>query len=140
MRVIGLKSGLPLSADYDFIATDVHLVGFQWTRRRAGDIAPIEVVHAIVAGAPDLVKIVAILHGAAEVRANGGERAIFAIGGHQEQRGPASKTNNLGAIRLDVANFSGHNFIAAKIRDGRGDKVAEHRIDSGDDRGEQSAS
>src|SRR5689334_23894968 len=140
MRVTGFKSALPFPADDDFVAAHVHLVGLQWTRRRAGNVASIEVVHAIVASAPDLVEIVAVLYGAAQVRANVGERSVLSVRSHEEERGPASKTNNLRAIRLEFANFSGHNFVAAKISDGRRNQVTEDRIDSGHNRGKQSAS
>src|SRR5690349_5748370 len=134
MLVMGFKSALPFPADDDFVAAHMHLVGFQWTRRRAGNVA------SIVASAPDLGEIVAVLHGAAQVRANGGERSVLSVRSHKQERGPASKTNNLRAIRLEVANFSGHNFVAAKIRDGRRNQVTEDRIDSGHNRGKQSAS
>jgi hypothetical protein len=68
---MGLKSGLPLPADYDFVAADVHLVGLKRAGRRAGDVAPVKIVEPIVASAPNLVEIVAILDGATQVRAYG---------------------------------------------------------------------
>src|SRR6266568_7388249 len=80
-----LTSSLPLAADYDFIAPHVHLKNIQRTRRGPRDVSSVQVVKTVVAGAPDLVEVVAVLHRATQMRAGCGKGAILAFGGQQQQ-------------------------------------------------------
>src|SRR5215467_9776498 len=137
---MGLKSGLPLSADYDFVAAHMYLESFEWAWGWAGDVAPVEVIHSIVAGAPNLVEIGAVLHGTAQVSAYGRECAIFSFSGHQQECGPGSESNDLGAVRFEILYFCGNDLIASKISHGRWNQVAKHGIDGGNDGGEQPSS
>jgi len=57
MCVTGRKLAFALSADDNFVATSVYLEGFERARRWARDVVPM----AVVASAPDLVKVAAIL-------------------------------------------------------------------------------
>ena len=66
----GYHSALPLAADHYFIATYVDLEGFERTRRWAGNIAAVQVIQAVMAGAPNLVQVVAVLNSTAQVCAN----------------------------------------------------------------------
>src|ERR1051326_4362583 len=91
---------LPPAADDHVIALHVYVVALQRPRRRTADVAPRQVVHAVVARAPDLVEIVAVLHGAAQVRARSRHRLVLAVGGADQESGAAAEAEHLGRIRL----------------------------------------
>src|SRR5664280_2342895 len=48
--------------DVHVVPGDVHLVGLQRPRRGPGDVLPLQVVLAVVAGAPDVLEVGAVLH------------------------------------------------------------------------------
>ena len=91
----------------NFVAANLHVVEFQGARRRAGDVPAIQVIHAVVACAPDFVQIVAILHGARKMGTGGGHRPVVTAGSANEQSGPAAKTKNLAAIGLQFTHATG---------------------------------
>src|SRR5512133_1580139 len=80
-----LISALPLSGDDDLFATHMDVVLLERTRRWTRDVASGEVVDAVVTGAPDLLDVVAVLHGATQVRAGGRHGFVFAFGTHHQQ-------------------------------------------------------
>src|ERR1039457_5045372 len=96
--------------------------------RRTGNVAAVEIVDAVVAGAPDLAQIVAILHRAAEVGTSGGESTIGAVALHDQQAGTAAEPENLAGIRLQVPELYVECFGAAQNLHRRRDKIAEHGI------------
>ena len=101
---------------------------FQRTRRRTGDISPVQVVHAVMAGAPDFVQVAAILNRAAQVRADSGYGVIFALGGHQQQRGASSEPENLRAIGFQVTDLGGDHFVSAKVHHARRNEIAQYGV------------
>src|ERR1700752_957251 len=88
-------SGAPFSADDYFGAADVGFKFFQRARRRTGDIPAAEVVKAIVAGAPHLARVAAVLHGTTQVGAHGRESTILTVSGEQQQPGARAESKNL---------------------------------------------
>src|SRR5690348_3838184 len=123
-----LISSLPLSGDDDLFAADVDVVLLERTGRRPGDVAAGEVVDAVVASAPDLLDVTAVLHGAAQVSAGGGHGLVFAVGAHHEQAGTRTELKDPGGIRFEVADFAGDDGVSAHV-DGLGrDQVAHDGI------------
>jgi hypothetical protein len=62
------------SGNHDIITAGVNFKLFQRARRRTTDIFAAQVVLAVVAGAPNLFRVGAILHYAFEVGAHGRKR------------------------------------------------------------------
>src|SRR3989338_7899711 len=86
----GMRLAPPAARDHHVLALHVHVVDFQRARRRPADVAALQVVDAVVAGAPDVVLAPAVLHGAFEVGAGGAEGAIVAgRRAHQDARAAA---------------------------------------------------
>jgi hypothetical protein len=110
------------------------LEGFKRTGRRTGDVAPIQVVETVVAGAPNLVEVVAILNSAAQMRADRGKGSIFTLGSHEQESRATTKSENLGAVRFQVSNLGCNYFITTKVRHRRRNQVSKHGIDESDDR------
>src|SRR5262245_13685853 len=94
--------GLAFTADHNFFATAVHLVGRQRAWRRAGNVAPIQVVHSVMAGAPNLSQVAAVLDGAAEMGASRGHRPVLALPSVDQNAGAASKAKNLEGVGLEL--------------------------------------
>ena len=93
-----------------------------------------------MAGAPNLVRVAAILHRATQVRAHRRESMVLTIVGKKQQPRARAKAKNLRSVWLQVANFASDHFVAAQFGDGRRNEVAQHRINKGNDRGDNPAS
>src|SRR5450756_602835 len=57
-----LISRLPFPAHDDLLALHVHVEQFQRARRRTRDVAPRQVVDAVVARTPHLLQVATVLH------------------------------------------------------------------------------
>ena len=130
---------LPLPVDDNLVAANVNIEHVERPRRRAGDIASVQVVGAVVAGTPDLAQIAAVLNRAAEMRAGGGEGPVSSIAVEDQQAGTAAEAEDLAAVRLQVASFGGHNLVSAEIDHGRRNEVAQHGIEERSQRGQDAA-
>src|ERR1700758_3023441 len=124
--MVANKSSLPLPADDNLIAAHMDIKQVERPWRRAGNIAAVEIVDSVVAGAPDLAQIVAILHGAAQMRASRGEGTIRAVAVHDQQTGTAAEPENLRGIRPQFRELGGDDLVAAKVRHRRRDEGGQH--------------
>src|SRR5438128_12207493 len=69
------------SAPYENLLTaHLDLKAFQRPGRRTRNVPAIQVVCSVMASAPDLMKIISILHRAREVSAGSRHRAVLAVG------------------------------------------------------------
>src|SRR5208337_5246522 len=130
-----ITSGLPLATDDNLVAALVNIEDGKRPGRRAGDVAPIEIVGSVVAGAPDLAQVGAILHDAAEVGAGSGERAEGAVGIENQQARLVAKAKDLAGVGLHLGNFCGNHLVSTEIRHRWRDKVAQYRIEKRCQRG-----
>src|SRR5271169_3287615 len=85
LRVLASSSGLPFPADYKVLTAHMDPVALQRARRRARDIASVEVIHAVMAGAPNLVEVGAVLDRAAQMCAGGGKGAVLTFSDAQQE-------------------------------------------------------
>ena len=104
--------------------------------RRARDVLAVQVVVAVVAGAPDLAEVRSVLHRAVQVGADRGEGPeVTARGADQDPRA-ASELEDLPRIGLHVVGLDGQRHgPRGGLPDGGGDQVARHRIDDGEHEG-----
>src|SRR6476619_7953537 len=119
------------ASDKYLVAPDLHFKGLQRTRRRAGNIAPVDVILAVMAGAPDLARVITILHGTRKVRAGGRHRFVLTAGGADQQPRTAAETKHLAAVRLQLADTGSNHGAAAHVRFLGRDKKPQHRIKEG---------
>ena len=68
-------------------------------RRRTVDVAAVQVVVAVVARAPDVLEVGAVLHRAGQVRAGGGERAELARRRADDDDGRRAEGDDLAGVR-----------------------------------------
>src|SRR5438445_3908317 len=118
---------LPASDKY-LVTLDLYFKGFQRARWRAGDVASVHVIFAVVAGAPDFAGIVTVLHRAGQVRACGRHGLILAARGADQQSRTAAETKDLAAVRLQLACLGGNHGAAAHVRFLWRDKKPQHGI------------
>src|ERR1039457_2982327 len=121
--------------NYDFVAADFYRELFERLGRRSGDHPAFEVVGAVVAGAPHFAARFLILHGAVEVRADGGESLpLGVVDAHQEHRFIA-ELDDLAGVRLEVLRFAGIHFVDGNLGNLRRVKEARHRGEERRERG-----
>jgi hypothetical protein len=73
---IALAARLSFNFAHDnLIPSNIHVVWGKWSRRRSGNIFPVQIKVAVVASAPYMAEIASVLHGASEMCANGGKRS-----------------------------------------------------------------
>src|SRR4051794_37317484 len=70
--VAGIWRTSSLTRNHDLVATNLNRILFERRRRWPGNHFAIQVVHAVMARAPDLPRAVAVLHGAVQMRAHSG--------------------------------------------------------------------
>src|SRR6476659_10453146 len=109
-------SGFLAASDKYLVAPDLHFKRLQRTRRRAGNVTTVDVILAVMAGAPDLARVITILHGARKVRAGGRHGLILAGGGTDQQSRAAAEAKHLAAIRLQLASLCSDDGAAAHVR------------------------
>src|SRR6476646_11360210 len=127
-----LVSGIAPAPGKDFIAAHLDVEGLQRAGRRSRDVAAIQGVGPVVTRAPDLVKVVAILHRTGQVGARGRHRPVLAGGSADQQAGPAAKAEYLPGVRFQLPDPPGYNRIAAQVGGLGGNQVAQDGIDTGD--------
>src|SRR5205823_3030327 len=79
--------------------------GLEWPRRRAGDVLAVEVVVPVVARTPDMAEVGAVLDGAVQVRAHGGEGAELARWRPDEDRRTIAELEDLPRVRLHLVSL-----------------------------------
>ena len=92
-----------------------------------------------MASAPDLMKIISILHRTREVSAGSRHRAVLAVGSTDQQARTIAKTKDLSSIRFQLTDTSGYDGIAAQVGSLRWDQVAQDGINKGDGGCQESA-
>src|SRR6266542_1825624 len=91
--------------DDDLFASDIDLQRRQRTGRRSGDVSPLQVVSTVVARAPDVGALGAILDRAIQVSAGRGQgRDLTGRVLHEQDRLSADR-NDPSGIRSDVGGF-----------------------------------
>src|SRR5438477_9700811 len=138
-RTNALISRLPFPPHHDFVAAHVHVEQFQRTRRRTRNVAAREIVGAVMAGAPDLLQVAAILHCATEVSAGAGHGAVFAVGTEKQQAGPAAEAKNLGGVGLQFADARRDDGVSTHVSSGGRHKITQDGVDKGRGGGKQSS-
>src|ERR1051326_974498 len=134
-----LISALPLSGDDDLFAAHMDVVLLERTGRRTRDVASGEVINAVVAGTPNLLNVVAVLHGATQVSAGGRHGFVFALGTHNQEPGPGAPIEYLGRVGLQVTDLGGDDGVATHIDRGGRDQVAHDGIKERSCGGEETA-
>src|SRR6478672_3114181 len=124
-------SGFLPASDKYLVAPDLHFKGFQRTRRRSRNVASVDVVFAVVAGAPDFASVITVLHRACQVRARGRHRLVLTARGTDQQSRAAAEAKNLAAVRLQLACLCSNHGTAAHVRFLGRDKKPQHRIKEG---------
>src|ERR1035437_4331168 len=136
----GPPSSLLLTSHKDFVAADLDLERLQRTRWRPRDVAAVQVVHAVVAGAPDLAQIRTILHCAAQVGAGGRHGAIFARARLHQQPGTGAEAKRLRGVGLHLRKTCRKYGIATQIGELWWDQIAQNRVEERGCRGQQAGS
>src|SRR5580765_2123562 len=73
------------------------------------------------------------------MRASSRECPISSIGVEDQQARTATEAEDFSAVRLEIAQFGGHNLVAAEIKNRWRDEVTEHGIQEGNQRGQYTA-
>jgi hypothetical protein len=124
----GLISSLTPPPHEDLIPSHLHLKSLQRAWRRTRDISAVEVVPAVVAGAPDLTQIVAVLDCAREMRAGCRHGAVLSAGGADEQARTIAKAEDLPTVRLQLADTPGYDRVATDVGGFRWHKITQDGI------------
>src|SRR5664279_3575016 len=105
--------------NYDVVAADFHRELFERLGGRSGDHPAFEVVCAVVAGAPDIAARFLVLHGAGEVRADGGEGLPLGIVDSNQDGWFIAELDNFAGVRLEVLHFAGVHFVDGNFTNSR---------------------
>src|ERR1019366_3547569 len=76
-----------------------------------------QVVGAVVAGAPDFAARFLVLHGAVEVRADGGEGLPLGIVDPDQDGWFVAEFDDFAGVRLEVLHFTGVHFVEGNLGD-----------------------
>src|SRR5271166_9323 len=139
MLLARLILALPVTPHEDLVAANLHFKTFQRARRRPRDVTAAQVVHAVMAGAPNLMQIGAVLHGAGQVRTRSRHRTILSAGGADQKPGAAAEAKDLSTIERQLSNPASHNRIASQVGCLGWDQEAQDGIHKGNRGGDQSA-
>ena len=118
-----------LRAEDDDVVAALHdLVLAQGTRRRAGDVLAVEVVHAVVARAVDLLQVGPVLDRAVEVRADRGERAQLAVGRQDQDAGSEPNLKTMPWFGFRSASFAATTLLGSSSLRGGDAEVLDDRV------------
>src|SRR5271157_239591 len=131
---------LSLAGDHNVLALNVDGEFLQRARRRSADVAAFQIVSTVVASAPDLPSVVAVLHGAVQVSADRREGLVPALPRANQDAGFGTELENLAGVRFQLAGLRRYHRAAGGFGDRRRDDVTERRIKKGPNRREHSAS
>src|SRR5579883_787058 len=111
----GLISRLPPAPHKNFLTAHLHFEQLQGARRGPGDVFAIQVVVTVVAGAPHVLHVIAILDRAREMGAGRRHGAIFSAGGADEYPRSIAEAEDLAAVWLELSNAAGHDRVASQV-------------------------
>jgi len=107
--------------------------------RRAAHVAAVQVVDAVVARAPDLARVTAILHGATQMSAHGRKGLVLPVRGPDQNGGFRAELENLGSVVFELANPGRHDRAAGGFGNRRRNDVPKRRIKKRCDRSQHSS-
>ncbi len=130
------------TAHDDRVPADVDGVRLQRPGRRAGAVRALQVVVAVVAGAPDVLEVLPVLDDAGQVRADGRERPNLSAGRPDQDGRPRAELDDPPAVGLEAAcGQVERDARRAGLGDSRRDQLprhgVEHRGEEGPDAGLQ---
>ena len=94
-----------------------------------GDHLSREVVHPVVARTPDLRGVGLVLHGAVEVRADGGEGAELPVRGADQDRRLAAELQHHAGIVLELRDLAGDHAVGRRFGSDRGNRIPEQGVE-----------
>src|SRR6266480_93795 len=103
------------TSNHHFVAANPDCVLVEGLGGRARNDLSIDVVETIVAGTPDLMRLLLILHRAVQVSTDGGQRFPFGLTQANQQHGLIAEPDDCSGIRLQHLNLAGDDFVNSRL-------------------------